>query len=420
MKGTFMTHRSPIGPAPGEPVCSAARRSSAAGWVLGLLLAGLAAAPTMAQSAASPSAGQANTLPDAPGTPKPAPSTPVQSAPRTPASPATAQPGPPQPAPPQASSQPPVSTATPPAGTTAQPAPGSSSPQQTQQPVPGEDEGTFTLKTNVNEVNLTFTVTDRHGHFINNLQQHDFALLDDRRAPAQVYNFTQQTNQPLRVGLVVDASTSIRARFKFEQQAATEFLLDILRPRTDRAFIMGFDVTSYVTQSFTNNPDLLETGLNRLRPGGGTALYDAVYKACRDQMLNGVPAQAQVRKALILLSDGDDNQSRAYLDDAIKMCQRAETTIYTISTNTSPTRERGDDVLNKMASATGGSAFYPQRIEDIANEFHRVEEELRSQYSLSYKPADFRADGSFRTIYLTALRGGYSVHARTGYFAPNF
>ena len=143
----------------------------------------------------------------------------------------------------------------------------------------------ITLKTNVNEVSLTFTVTDRRGRFVNNLQQNDFALLDDQRAPAQVYSFTQQTNQPLRVGLVIDASTSIRARFKFEQQAATEFLLDILRPRTDRAFIMGFDVSSYVTQGFTNNPDLLETGLNRLKPGGGTALYDAVYRACRDQML---------------------------------------------------------------------------------------------------------------------------------------
>ena len=287
-----------------------------------------------------------------------------------------------------------------------------------QQPASTDDEGTYTLKTNVNEVNLTFTVTDRHGRFINNLRQQDFALLDNQRAPAQVYRFSQQTDQPLRVGLVIDASTSIRSRFKFEQQAATEFLLDILRPRTDRAFIMGFDVSAYVTQGFTNNPDLLETGLNRLKPGGGTALYDAVYHACRDQMLNGVNSQAEVRKALILVSDGDDNQSRAYLDDAIKMCQRAETTIFTISTNTSPSRQRGDDTLKKMAEATGGTAFYPQRLEDIANEFHKVEEELRSQYSLSYKPADFRADGSFRTIYLTALRGSYVVHARNGYYAP--
>jgi Ca-activated chloride channel homolog len=323
------------------------------------------------------------------------------------------------PAPQKSASPPPAASVTQPPTPAAQtPAAPPATDQEPEQAAPGDEEGTYTLKTNVNEVSLTFTVTDHRGHFINNLQQQDFALLDDQRAPAQVYSFSQQTNQPLRVGLVIDASTSIRARFKFEQQAATEFLLNILRPRTDRAFIMGFDATSYVTQGFTNNPDLLETGLNRLKPGGGTALFDAVYRACRDQMLKGVPANAEVRKALILVSDGDDNQSRAYMDEAIKMCQRAETTIFTISTNTSPTRERGDDVLKKMAQATGGSAFYPQRVEDISNEFHRVEEELRSQYSLSYKPADFRADGSFRTIYLTALRGSYVVHARTGYYAP--
>jgi Ca-activated chloride channel family protein len=389
---------------------SVLRRRGLFRWTSGLLLTVIAASlPLAAENAAQslPPAPvpqnttgqgtQPNSLPNAPGATTPAP---------------------PKPAPAQPSAPPPASKTQQPA--TQQSVPPAQTPAGNQEPevaTPDQEEG-YILKQNVNEVNLTFTVTDRHGHFINNLQQQDFALLDDQRAPAQVYSFTQQTNQPLRVGLLIDASTSIRARFRFEQQAATEFLLSILRPRTDRAFIMGFDVTSYVTQGFTNNPDLLETGLNRLKPGGGTALYDAVYKACRDQMLHGVPANAEVRKALILVSDGDDNQSRAYLDDAIKMCQRAETTIYTISTNTSPTRERGDDVLKKMAQATGGSAFYPQRIEDIANEFHRVEEELRSQYSLAYKPADFRADGSFRTIYLTALHGGYNVHARTGYFAP--
>jgi Ca-activated chloride channel homolog len=367
-------------------------------WTSGILLGGLIGVclPLVAQS--TPAQAPQNSLPNAPGQTTPAPAKP---APPLPAAPASRPPAP-------VTQQPAAQPAPPP----------SANGQEPEAAAPGDEEGTYTLKQNVNEVNLTFTVTDRRGHFINNLQQQDFALLDDQRAPAQVYSFTQQTNQPLRVGLLVDASTSIRARFHFEQQAATEFLLSILRPRTDRAFIMGFDVTSYVTQGFTNNPDLLETGLNKLRPGGGTALYDAVYKACRDQMLHGVPANAEVRKALILVSDGDDNQSRAYLDDAIKMCQRAETTIFTISTNTSPSRERGDDVLKKMAQATGGSAFYPQRLEDIANEFHKVEEELRSQYSLAYKPADFRADGSFRTIYLTALRGGYNVHARTGYYAP--
>jgi VWFA-related protein len=386
----------------------------------GVLLAGMVAIsfPLAAQTTT-----QQPTSPSAPVSQAAAPQTPTQTHTQTPSTALPDAPGQTAPAPAMPAAQPPVAppkplppaTATQASKPPAQTATGNEEPEQA---APGDEEGTYTLKTNVNEVNLTFTVTDHRGRFVNNLQQQDFALLDDQRAPAQVYSFTQQTNQPLRVGLVIDASTSIRARFKFEQQAATEFLLDILRPRTDRAFIMGFDVTSYVTQGFTNNPDLLETGLNRLKPGGGTALYDAVYKACRDQMLKGVPANAEVRKALILVSDGDDNQSRAYLDDAIKMCQRAETTIFTISTNTSPSRERGDDVLKKMASATGGAAFYPQRLEDIANEFHRVEEQLRSQYALAYKPADFRADGSFRTIYLTALRGGYVVQARTGYFAP--
>ncbi|MGB9417851.1 MAG: VWA domain-containing protein [Acidobacteriaceae bacterium] len=365
-------------------------------FVTGLPLAAQTTTSSAPQTTSQPAP---NTLPNAPGT----------SAPQKPASPPPATP---------VTRPPAIPTAQQPAMPPAQTPATDGKDQEPEQAAPGDEEGTYTLKTNVNEVNLTFTVTDHHGHFINNLQQQDFALLDDQRAPAQVYSFTQQTNQPLRVGLVIDASTSIRARFKFEQQAATEFLLNILRPRTDRAFIMGFDATSYVTQGFTNNPDLLETGLNRLKPGGGTAMYDAVYRACRDQMLKGVPANAEVRKALILVSDGDDNQSRAYMDEAIKMCQRAETTIFTISTNTSPTRERGDDVLKKMAQATGGSAFYPQRLEDISNEFHRVEEELRSQYSLAYKPADFRADGSFRTIYLTALRGSYVVQARTGYYAP--
>jgi VWFA-related protein len=384
---------------------SGLRRFGFCHYVSGVLLTGLifSSLPLVAQTA-TPTAPQAAAPASAPAGQSTVQSTPPATLPNAPGQ-TTPAPAPPKPA------SPALPAAQPPAQPTA-------SNQQPEQATPGDEQGTYTLKTNVNEVNLTFTVTDRHGHFVNNLQQHDFALLDDQRAPAQVYSFTQQTNQPLRVGLVIDASTSIRARFGFEQQAATEFLLDILRPRTDRAFIMGFDVTSYVTQGFTNNPDLLETGLRRLKPGGGTALYDAVYRACRDQMLRAVPENAEVRKALILVSDGDDNQSRAYLDEAIKMCQRAETTIYTISTNTSPTRERGDDVLKKLALSTGGSALYPQRLEDISNEFHRIEEELRSQYSLSYKPADFRADGSFRTIYLTALRGGYTVHARTGYFAP--
>ncbi len=279
------------------------------------------------------------------------------------------------------------------------------------------DQNQFTIKVPVNEVYLEFAVTDKHGHFIKNLQQNEFALLDDHKAPAQVYSFTQQTNLPLRVGILIDTSTSIRQRFQFEQQAATSFLLEILRPQSDKAFVEGFDVTPDYKQDWTNNLDSLTAGIQSLRSGGGTALYDAVYSACRDKLLTS-RGQEPVRKAIVLVSDGDDNQSHAYLEDAIKECQRAETIIYAISTDVSPTRDRGDDILDKMAQATGGKAFFPPRIEDMAASFTEIQEELRSQYALVYKPADFLANGVFRAIYLYCLDRRFTVRVREGYFAP--
>jgi VWFA-related protein len=281
-----------------------------------------------------------------------------------------------------------------------------------------DDAAAPVIHVGVNEVNLIFTVTDRHGHYIPNLKQSDFALLDDQKAPARVNAFRQQINLPLRVGILIDTSTSIRSRFKFEQQSANEFLLQVLKAKGDRAFIMGFDVTPTVTQDWTNNLDALEVGVNRLRPGGGTALLDAVYTACRDKLLDVARGQEPVRKAMVLLSDGEDNQSRVYLDEAVKMCQRSETIIYAISTNWTPSRGKGDAVLTQMAEATGGQVFFPPSVEEVSNSFHSIEEELRSQYSLVYTPADFKYDGSFRPIYLFANDRHYQVRARKGYFAP--
>ena len=212
------------------------------------------------------------------------------------------------------------------------------------------DAGTPTFNVGVNEVSLIFTVTDKHGHYIPNLSQSDFALLDDQKAPEQVNSFHQQINLPLRVGIVIDASTSIRSRFQFEQQSATEFLLQVLRAKNDRAFVMGFDVTPTVTADWTNDQDALETGVNKLSPGGGTALFDAVYVACRDKLCTSRGPEP-VRKAIILISDGEDNQSRVYLPEAIKECERAETIIYAISTNWTPSRGEGDKVLQELAEA---------------------------------------------------------------------
>ncbi len=274
------------------------------------------------------------------------------------------------------------------------------------------------LHLGANEVNLIFTVTDRHGNYIPNLQLSDFALLDDQRAPERVTSFRQQTNLPLRVGVLVDTSTSIRSRFDFEQQSAIEFLLDTLKAGSDKAFVMGFDVTPDVTADWTNNLDALETGIDRLHPGGGTAMFDAVYTACRDKLLTQRGPEP-VRKAMILISDGDDNQSHVYEDEAIKMCQRADTIIYTISTNWTPSRGKGDKVLTDIADATGGQVFFPPSAEEMANSFKSIEAELRSQYLLTYTPADFKYNGAFRPIYLYCNDRRYQVRAKKGYFAPS-
>jgi VWFA-related protein len=286
-----------------------------------------------------------------------------------------------------------------------------------QAPAGQDEDKTPTIVQQVNEVNLIFTVTDKKGAFIPNLRQSDFALLDDQKAPSRVSSFVQQTNLPLRVGIVIDASTSIRTRFQFEQQSAIEFLLSVLKARSDRAFVMGFDSTPTITQDWTNNFDALETGINKLRPGGGTAMFDAVYTACRDKLLTE-RGREPARKAMVLISDGEDNQSRVYQDEAIKECQRAETIIYAISTNWTPSRGKGDDVLAKLASETGGQAFYPPSVEEMAVSFTSIEEELRSQYALTYTPADFKEDGSFRPIYLYCNDRRYKVRTRKGYFAP--
>jgi VWFA-related protein len=302
-------------------------------------------------------------------------------------------------------------------GAAGQPASGPAAPAQTDQNGAPADVGTPTIRTTVNEVSLIFTVNDRHGHYIPNLNQSDFALLDDQKAPARVNSFHQQINLPLRVGILIDTSSSIRSRFQFEQQSATEFLLQVLRAKNDRAFVMGFDVTPTVTADWTNDQDALETGVNKLRPEGGTALYDAVYVACRDKLLTERGPEP-VRKAIILVSDGEDNQSRVYEPEAIKECERAETIIYAISTNWTPSRGEGDKHLQELAEQTGGEVFFPPSVEDMATSFKDIEEELRSQYALIYTPADFKMDGSFRSIYLYCYDRRYQVRAKKGYFAP--
>lgn len=285
-------------------------------------------------------------------------------------------------------------------------------------PAQSGDESSYVIKVPVNEVNLVFTVTDRNGRFVRDLKQQDFQLLDDRMPPAKVLRFTQQTDLPLRVGLLLDTSSSVHSRFDFEQRSAIDFLQQVLRRGKDEAFVMGFDSQPDLTQPFTANLDKLATGINSMKSNGGTALYDALYKACRDEMLP-VHANEALRKTIVLLSDGHDNQSHfPTSQEAVRMCQRAETSVYTISTNVSPTKDSGDDILAQISEETGGRTFVPRKEEDLAHAFYQISDELRSQYALEYRPANFQTNGEFRPIWLATTDRKYLVRARKGYFAP--
>lgn len=301
---------------------------------------------------------------------------------------------------PQAAAPPVADPATPPASDT-----------------PVEDEITR-FKIGSNEVNVVFTVTDKHGKQIIDLRQTDFRVLDDNRPVEQIRSFRAETNLPLQVGLLIDASNSVRDRFKFEQESAIEFLNQAIRLRYDHAFVVGFDAVPEVTQDYTDDTEKLAHGVRELRPGGGTAMFDAIFFACRDKLLKSSRA-IPTRRAIILLSDGEDNLSHVSREEAIEMAQRAEAIIYTISTNISGVKGQGDKVLERIADATGGRAFFPFQIRDVANDFAEIQNELRSQYAVSYKPGDFKADGHYRTIEIVANdRKNLHVRSRRGYYAP--
>ena len=279
------------------------------------------------------------------------------------------------------------------------------------------DEPILTIKKRVDEVNVLFIATDRHGKFVRNLNQSDFSIFDDHKPVESILNFRRETDLPIELGLLMDVSGSVEGRFGFEKEAATGFLQHIIRPGYDRGFVIGFNKENHLTQDFTDKVPLLAAGVQRLSNGGGTALYDAIYKACKEKLLRE-HSDHPVRKAIVILSDGEDNQSEYTRAQAIEMAQRAEVLIYAISTDDSGLILRGDKVLEDLASATGGRAFFPYKMKDITRSFAAIEEELRSQYAVSYKPTDFDADGRYHSIEITTLKKDLQVRARRGYYAP--
>jgi len=283
----------------------------------------------------------------------------------------------------------------------------------------GSNGGTPTITKQVNEVNVVFTVTDRHNRYVKDLTKSDFKVIDDQKPIERMNSFRREADLPLQVGLLIDASGSIRERFKFEQESAIEFLNETLRPHFDKAFVLGFDSSLEMTQDFTDSTESLSKGIRSLRPGNATRLYDAVYYACREKLLQSAQSDS-VRRAIILVSDGDDNASHVTREEAIEMALRADVIIYTISTNYAGMgdTDKNDKILERISDATGGRTFRPFQPQDVANAFAQIQDDLRSQYALSYHPADFMHDGRYRTIEIMADHKGLKVRSRHGYYAP--
>ena len=265
--------------------------------------------------------------------------------------------------------------------------------------------------------NFLMTVTDRKGRFVTDLTQQDFEVVESKKKQT-ILEFVAENNLPLRLAIVVDTSNSIRDRFKFQQEAASEFVRSVIRPKTDRAIVVGFDNSAQLLADLTDDIAKLETAIRGMRPGGGTALYDAIYFACRDKLMQDQPMY-KFRRALVVLTDGDDNSSRYTRDQALEMAQKADVVLYAISTNITRIPTDGDKVLKYLSQETGGTAFFPFKATDLTQSFENIANELRSQYSILYRPEPLKLDGLYHPVEIKVkTRKDLIVRTRKGYFTP--
>ena len=313
------------------------------------------------------------------------------------------------------------------------PPPSPQAPGQGQEPLPQSKE---TIKSVVNLVDVLFTVLNRRNKLVPDLEKGDFKVFDDK-LPQEIRYFSKQTDLPLRIGMLLDTSNSIRDRIKFEQDASVNFLFSVLRRNKDEAFAMTFDDEPQIIQPFTNDAGALRDQITRTRAGGGTAIYDAIYDACVKELSHPPrPPGDQpdvVRRVMVLISDGDDNLSQRTRTEAIEMAQRTSVVIYTISTSTqwiAPEEDQkkmenrkyqfteGDKILQELAEETGGRAFFPYHVDDLDQSFQDIGDELRNQYSIAYIPTNYVVDGRYHKIRIEVPEHkGYQVRARRGYFA---
>jgi Ca-activated chloride channel family protein len=273
------------------------------------------------------------------------------------------------------------------------------------------------IRLDVTRVQLLFTVTDKKGRFVTNLAKNDFEIFETRK-PQSIVEFTAETDLPLRLAILIDTSNSIRERFRFQQEAASDFVNTVIRPHEDRAVVVSFDTAPELVADLTDDTEKLNAAIKGLRPGGGTALYDAIFFACRDKLMQDQPRH-KFRRAMVILSDGDDNQSRWTRDQALEMAHKADVVIYSISTNRLGIESDGDKVMKYFAEQTGGQVFFPFKAQDMAQSFENIANELRHQYNVLYRPEPLKTDGLYHPVDVKVRgRKDLVVRARHGYYAP--
>jgi Ca-activated chloride channel homolog len=272
------------------------------------------------------------------------------------------------------------------------------------------------IRLDVTRVPLLFTVSDKKGHFVTNLKKDEFDVIENKKSQA-ILSFQGESELPLRLAVLIDTSNSIRERFKFQQEAATNFIDTAVRRGKDLAMLVSFDTSSEMVADLTDDTEKLNRAIRTLRPGGGTALYDAIYFTA--EKLSREQPPEEFRRAMVVLSDGDDNQSRWTRDQALEMAQKADVVIYTISTNSTGLEAPGDKVLKYFADQTGGQTFTPFKVSDLDQSFENIANELRHQYIIVYRPEPFKADGQYHSVDVKVKnRKDLVVRARRGYYAP--
>ncbi len=274
-----------------------------------------------------------------------------------------------------------------------------------------------TYRVSVDLVNVFCSVWDKNTNaFVTNLTKDDFVVLEDNQKQ-EIKNFVRETDLPLTIAMLVDTSQSVAPKLKFEQEAAINFFHSVLKDK-DRAMLVEFDSGVSMVQDFTSDPNKLAKEIKTLKAAGGTALYDAITLTCDEKLIREMG-----RKAIIILSDGEDQSSKATFEQALEMAIKAEATIFSISVNRGGffgvgDTKNGDRVMKQFSEESGGRAFFPFKVEDLEDSFRQINQELRSQYNLGYLSNNTRRDGSYRKVEIKIAEKGLKITYRKGYYAP--